>query len=281
MIRAPAASVTEVRAAPAPARPPSPCTAPRTCSTRTGAGTRAASSSSRPTPLLVAYTEGVLPSLGEEGQVAIRAVGSPRRRRARPTTYDEPAVARIKGSLADAAGAAQGGPRGAGAAAAPGVPRRRTGRPAVVRRRGGYRRLRGRAVRARSVRPPACAWSPSARRLELDADELRPHPADRARRHRPGQPAAPARPQAAAGRPVDASPARPRPLHRPGAGRRAALVLRRGRLHRGRLHRLPGRLVARAHPARGARRDGRREAARPLGAPGPQPAARCAGSPAR
>ncbi|CAO0832627.1 DNA helicase OS=Streptomyces microflavus OX=1919 GN=Smic_28470 PE=4 SV=1 [Streptomyces microflavus] len=29
-----------------------------------------------PTPLLVAYTEGVLPSLGEEGQVAIRAVGS-------------------------------------------------------------------------------------------------------------------------------------------------------------------------------------------------------------
>ena len=30
----------------------------------------------RPTPLLVAYTEGVLPSLGEEGQVAIRALGS-------------------------------------------------------------------------------------------------------------------------------------------------------------------------------------------------------------
>lgn len=29
-----------------------------------------------PTPLLVAYTEGVLPSLGEEGQVAIRALGS-------------------------------------------------------------------------------------------------------------------------------------------------------------------------------------------------------------
>ncbi|CAM5599856.1 UvrD-helicase domain-containing protein [Streptomyces californicus] len=28
-----------------------------------------------PTPLLVAYTEGVLPSLGEEGQVAIRAIG--------------------------------------------------------------------------------------------------------------------------------------------------------------------------------------------------------------
>ncbi|WP_030589191.1 HelD family protein [Streptomyces anulatus] len=71
-----------------------------------------------PTPLLVAYTEGVLPSLGEEGQVAIRAVGSlseaagvegaygrggPKdpdegRRSGDGGAYDEPAVARIKGS---------------------------------------------------------------------------------------------------------------------------------------------------------------------------------------
>ncbi|WP_326697772.1 AAA family ATPase [Streptomyces sp. NBC_01754] len=54
-----------------------------------------------PTPLLVAYTEGVLPSLGEEGQVAIRAVGSLSEDAAGvggATTYDEPAVARIKGS---------------------------------------------------------------------------------------------------------------------------------------------------------------------------------------
>lgn len=54
-----------------------------------------------PTPLLVAYTEGVLPSLGEEGQVAIRAVGSLSDEAAGTegaTTYDEPAVARIKGS---------------------------------------------------------------------------------------------------------------------------------------------------------------------------------------
>ncbi|MEU5819547.1 UvrD-helicase domain-containing protein [Streptomyces sp. NPDC047803] len=54
-----------------------------------------------PTPLLVAYTEGVLPSLGEEGQVAIRAVGSLSDDAAGPegaTAYDEPAVARIKGS---------------------------------------------------------------------------------------------------------------------------------------------------------------------------------------
>ncbi|MGO4423242.1 helicase, partial [Streptomyces sp. MCAF7] len=49
-----------------------------------------------PTPLLVAYTEGVLPSLGEEGQVAIRAVGS-LVDGAEATTYDEPAVARVKG----------------------------------------------------------------------------------------------------------------------------------------------------------------------------------------
>ncbi|GGO97460.1 DNA helicase [Wenjunlia tyrosinilytica] len=51
-----------------------------------------------PTPLLVAYTEGVLPSLGEEGQVAVRAVGS-LVDGAEADTYDEPAVARIKGSL--------------------------------------------------------------------------------------------------------------------------------------------------------------------------------------
>ncbi|MER7549356.1 UvrD-helicase domain-containing protein [Streptomyces anulatus] len=54
-----------------------------------------------PTPLLVAYTEGVLPSLGEEGQVAIRAIGSLSDDAAGlegATAYDEPAVARIKGS---------------------------------------------------------------------------------------------------------------------------------------------------------------------------------------
>ncbi|NKI39722.1 UvrD-helicase domain-containing protein [Streptomyces sp. LD120] len=53
-----------------------------------------------PTPLLVSYTEGVLPSLGEEGQVAIRAVGSlyegPDGGQA--TEYDSPAAARVKGS---------------------------------------------------------------------------------------------------------------------------------------------------------------------------------------
>ncbi len=73
-----------------------------------------------PTPLLVSYTEGVLPSLGEEGQVAIRAVGS-LVDGAEADTYDEPAVARIKGSsrmlkvLRKAARGALEVPQGAGA----------------------------------------------------------------------------------------------------------------------------------------------------------------------
>ncbi|MGV9425314.1 HelD family protein [Streptomyces sp. NPDC003656] len=50
-----------------------------------------------PTPLLVAYTEGVLPSLGEEGQVAIRALGS-LVDGVEATLHDTPAVARAKGS---------------------------------------------------------------------------------------------------------------------------------------------------------------------------------------
>ncbi|MEU3343480.1 UvrD-helicase domain-containing protein [Streptomyces sp. NPDC006700] len=50
-----------------------------------------------PTPLLVAYTEGVLPSLGEEGQVAVRAIGS-LVDGAEATLYDSPSVARVKGS---------------------------------------------------------------------------------------------------------------------------------------------------------------------------------------
>ncbi|MCX4881123.1 UvrD-helicase domain-containing protein [Streptomyces sp. NBC_00847] len=53
-----------------------------------------------PTPLLVAYTEGVLPSLGEEGQVAIRAIGSLAVDAvgAEATLYDSPSIARAKGS---------------------------------------------------------------------------------------------------------------------------------------------------------------------------------------
>ncbi|RKN07815.1 helicase [Streptomyces radicis] len=52
-----------------------------------------------PTPLLVSYTEGVLPSLGEEGQVAIRALGD-LVEGASADSYDDQAVARVKGSAA-------------------------------------------------------------------------------------------------------------------------------------------------------------------------------------
>ncbi|GAB3126224.1 AAA family ATPase [Streptomyces calidiresistens] len=50
-----------------------------------------------PTPLLVAYTEGVLPSLGEEGQVVIRALGS-LVDGSEATAHDEQPVAVVKGS---------------------------------------------------------------------------------------------------------------------------------------------------------------------------------------
>ncbi|ONK13951.1 UvrD-helicase domain-containing protein [Streptomyces sp. MP131-18] len=50
-----------------------------------------------PTPLLVSYTEGVLPALGEEGQVAIRALGS-LVEGTEADSYDDQAAARVKGS---------------------------------------------------------------------------------------------------------------------------------------------------------------------------------------
>ncbi|WP_042458956.1 HelD family protein [Streptacidiphilus jiangxiensis] len=50
-----------------------------------------------PTPLLVSYTEGVLPALGEEGQVAIRAIGGLLDGE-EADRYDTPETARVKGS---------------------------------------------------------------------------------------------------------------------------------------------------------------------------------------
>ncbi|MFJ8104238.1 HelD family protein [Streptomyces sp. NPDC096132] len=93
-----------------------------------------------PTPLLVAYTEGVLPSLGEEGQVAIRAIGS-LVDGAEATVYDAPSVARAKGSyrmlrvLRKAArGALELGPGGTGTTRTAGGAGRRAG---VARENGG------------------------------------------------------------------------------------------------------------------------------------------------
>ncbi|MFJ9613304.1 HelD family protein [Streptomyces noursei] len=123
-----------------------------------------------PTPLLVSYTEGVLPSLGEEGQVAIRALGS-LVEGAEATAYDPPAVSRVKGSarmqklLRKAA-------RGALEAAAPAAPpRARTAEDAQL----------SLEDLAAGTDAPAAAPVPPTRlrvvafgaRLELDEAELR------------------------------------------------------------------------------------------------------------
>ncbi|WP_170994632.1 UvrD-helicase domain-containing protein [Streptomyces sp. BPSDS2] len=118
-----------------------------------------------PTPLLVAYTEGVLPSLGEEGQVAIRAIGSLSDDAAGlegATAYDEPAVARIKGSsrmlhvLRKAA-------RGALEQGRPAAPREEAGQLAFGEEPG----QRGAATPPNRLRVVAFGA-----RVELEADEL-------------------------------------------------------------------------------------------------------------
>ncbi|MFD4239222.1 UvrD-helicase domain-containing protein [Streptomyces sp. McG3] len=118
-----------------------------------------------PTPLLVAYTEGVLPSLGEEGQVAIRAVGSLSDDAAGlqgATTYDEPPVARIKGSsrmlhvLRKAA-------RGALEQGRPAAPREEAGQLAF-----GEEPERG----AAATTPNRLRVVAFGARVELEADEL-------------------------------------------------------------------------------------------------------------
>ncbi|MFC8828706.1 HelD family protein [Streptomyces sp. NPDC057137] len=148
-----------------------------------------------PTPLLVAYTEGVLPSLGEEGQVAIRAVGS-LVDGAEALAYDEPAVSRVKGSarmlkvLRKAARGAlegdrapAGGRGGRGSRTAAGQPAtgqlafgdddRGTARgdsgsnTATGAARGGTSPAPGRAATPTRLRVVALG-----RRLELESDEL-------------------------------------------------------------------------------------------------------------
>jgi DNA helicase IV len=135
-----------------------------------------------PTPLLVSYTEGVLPSLGEEGQVAIRAVGS-LVDGAEATAYDEPAVARIKGSsrmLHVLRKAARGAletpaPRGQRGQLALGE-EERTGTPDRLRVVAFGRRLELEAEELRRIRhnvlggtAPVNLLRPRARRLLLDA----------------------------------------------------------------------------------------------------------------
>ncbi|MFI1105278.1 HelD family protein [Streptomyces melanogenes] len=128
-----------------------------------------------PTPLLVSYTEGVLPSLGEEGQVAIRAVGN-LVDGAEATAYDEPAVARIKGSsrmlqvLRKAA-------RGALETADPARGRTRRGkqdRPPQDTGQLSFGEEEGEAADGRAAATPTRLRVVAfGRRVELEAEELR------------------------------------------------------------------------------------------------------------
>ncbi|MEV6051074.1 UvrD-helicase domain-containing protein [Streptomyces sp. NPDC052107] len=142
-----------------------------------------------PTPLLVAYTEGVLPSLGEEGQVAIRAIGSLAVDAvgAEATLYDSPSVARAKGSyrmlkvLRKAArGVLELGPAGTGAmgqlALDDGEPRSFDGPPTRLRVVAFGRRIELEAAELERVRRTALGGTapvnllrPRARKLLLDA----------------------------------------------------------------------------------------------------------------
>ncbi|WEO97121.1 UvrD-helicase domain-containing protein [Streptomyces sp. FXJ1.172] len=135
-----------------------------------------------PTPLLVAYTEGVLPSLGEEGQVAIRAIGS-LVDGAEATLYDSPSVARAKGSyrmlkvLRKAArGALELGPAARTAPGEDDGPQDLGGPPARLRVVAFGRRLELEAAELERIRRTALGGTapvnllrPRARRLLLDA----------------------------------------------------------------------------------------------------------------
>jgi DNA helicase IV len=138
-----------------------------------------------PTPLLVAYTEGVLPSLGEEGQVAIRAIGSLAVDAvgAEATLYDSPSVARAKGSyrmlkvLRKAArGALELGPAPRPAADGDAGPRAFDGPPSRLRVVAFGRRLELEREELERIRRTALGGTapvnllrPRARKLLLDA----------------------------------------------------------------------------------------------------------------
>ncbi len=108
-----------------------------------------------PTPLLVAYTEGVLPSLGEEGQVAIRAIGS--LVDGAEATCTTPGRRPGRGLVQDAQGAAEGrqGRAGTPAGAA------RAGPPPPGTGRSSSAFGEEAAPAPAGAPPPACVSSPS------------------------------------------------------------------------------------------------------------------------
>jgi len=126
-----------------------------------------------PTPLLVSYTEGVLPSLGEEGQVAIRAVGS-LVDGIEAGRYDSPEAARVKGSgrmvqlLRRAARAALELPVGGSAAGGAPTELKVFARGEALRLDAGrLKAVRGNVVGSGGT--PLNLLRPRARRLLLDA----------------------------------------------------------------------------------------------------------------
>ena len=277
--RCPACS--SCRAGPAPARPSWPCTAPPTCSTRTGSRSRArACSSSAPTGCSSATSSRCCPSLGEAG-VELAVLADLVARRQRRAAYDRRPHRPGQGRPPHGRGPGQGRPRPRAAAAPrPAAsatasrrlqpqPRARARRiVADARRRfrrhnAGRRFVEGERLRRRSPtvgrddrrRPTRCA-SASAR----PARGARGPRADVAGAHaRP----APPRPLRLARR-CCASPAATLPRRRRAAVAatgRASDVARRGRLdprRRARCSTRPGRCSARSRgagaPARPSRR---------------------------
>ena len=142
------------RAAPAPARPRSRCTAPRTCSTPTATRSSAAACwSSGRTPTFLRYIGQVLPSLGETGVLlATRRRAVPRR--AGDRGRRRRTAAEVKGDAADGRGAGRGGPRPAAACRDGRSGGRRHDRLLTLRRRGGVRGARERARGAAAAAQP-------------------------------------------------------------------------------------------------------------------------------
>lgn len=118
-----------------------------------------------PTPLLVSYTEGVLPSLGEEGQVAIRALGS-LVEGVTADSYDDQATARVKGSAAMARVLHRAA---RGAVDTPEVPARLRVVAFGARTELGAEELRGIRQQVLAGTAPVNLLRPRARRLLLEA----------------------------------------------------------------------------------------------------------------
>ncbi|CAM5597724.1 hypothetical protein SCALM49S_04649 [Streptomyces californicus] len=231
-IRAPAASVTEAPAPPPPARRPPPCTGRRTPRPRTGGGTRAASRIVVATPPRV-YTAGRCSSAApaqrrpraRSGAIGALPTSPPRGPRTSPTRRRRAARrGPDKGASADASTAPPEAARARWSGAGHAAPARRPASTPSARRP-------RHAPAAAGATPDRLRVVAFAARIELEAEELR-----RIRDNVLGgtAPVHLLRPPALKlpPSPLRTKSPRARPVHRSRAGRRAALLVRRGRLHR-------------------------------------------------